>query len=120
MSVTRLGKLPDEKPGAGTPIAGEIHDTARTDQEPAREPFPGGPVAEAGNLNSLIERVSSTSVAEIEKLIVELQVFRDLLHSEGQRVQHEIAGYARLGQAAMNSARLIAEGLSEWKSTGRS
>ena len=38
------------------------------------------------NVNSLIQRVAGTSLAEIENLIAELESLRDLLHAEGQRV----------------------------------
>jgi hypothetical protein len=115
MSAMRLGKLSDERPGTVPPIEGEVRDTIQWELEPPRRPFTDGPVGEAGNLNSLIERVATTSVTEIEKLISELQTLRDFLYNEGQRVQREIAGYAHLSQAAMNSARLIADSLSEWK-----
>ena len=64
----------------------------------------------------MIQRVAGTSLAEIEKLISELESLRDLLHAEGQRVQREISGYAQLSQAAMKSTRMIAENLSQWKS----
>ncbi len=80
-------------------------------------PPPGGvateaplePSAEATvtNVNSLIQRVAGTSLAEIENLISELESLRDLLHAEGQRVQREISGYAQLSQAAMKSTRMI-------------
>lgn len=68
------------------------------------------------NVNSLIQRVAGTSLAEIENLIGELEVLRDLLHAEGQRVQREIAGYAHLSHAAMKSTRMIADNLAQWKS----
>jgi len=67
------------------------------------------------NLSSLIRRVSAASVSEIEMLIVELQGLRDFLVSEGQRVQHEIATYARLSQAAIESTKIINESLLKWK-----
>ena len=63
----------------------------------------------------LIQRVAGTSLAEIEKLISELESLRDLLHAEGQRVQREISGYAQLSQAAMKSTRMIADNVSQWK-----
>ena len=71
--------------------------------------------AAVNNVNSLIQRVAGTSLAEIEKLIAELESLRDLLHAEGQRVQREISGYAQLSQAAMKSTRLIADNVSQWK-----
>jgi hypothetical protein len=77
------------------------------------------PSAEATvtNVNSLIQRVAGTSLAEIEKLIAELESLRDLLHAEGQRVQREISGYAQLSQAAMKSTRMIADNVTQWKRT---
>ena len=71
--------------------------------------------ATISNVNSLIQRVAGTSLAEIEKLIGELESLRDLLHAEGQRVQREISGYAQLSQAAMKSTRMIADNVSQWK-----
>ena len=71
--------------------------------------------ATVSNVNSLIQRVAGTSLAEIEKLIGELESLRDLLHAEGQRVQREISGYAQISQAAMKSTRMIADNVSQWK-----
>ena len=83
----------------------------------APEPVPLDATAEAtvNNVNSLIQRVAGTSLAEIEKLISELESLRDLLHAEGQRVQREISGYAQLSQAAMKSTRMIADNVTQWK-----
>lgn len=67
------------------------------------------------NVNSLIQRVAGASLGEIENLITELERLRDMLHSEGQRVQREIAGYAQLSHAAMKSTRIIAENMTQWK-----
>jgi hypothetical protein len=77
------------------------------------------PSAEAtvNNVNSLIQRVAGTSLAEIENLISELEALRDLLHAEGQRVQREISGYAQLSGAAMKSTRMIADNVQQWKRT---
>ena len=80
-------------------------------------PAPPEPNADAtvNNVNSLIQRVAGTSLAEIEKLISELESLRDLLHAEGQRVQREISGYAQLSHAAMKSTRMIADNVTQWK-----
>src|SRR5437764_3001264 len=69
------------------------------------------------NVNSLIQRVAGASLSEIENLITELERLRDMLHAEGQRVQREIAGYAQLSHAAMKSTRIIAENMTQWKTT---
>jgi len=84
---------------------------------PSPETAPMDPNAEAtvNNVNSLIQRVAGTSLAEIEKLIAELESLRDLLHAEGQRVQREISGYAQLSTAAMKSTRMIADNVTQWK-----
>lgn len=85
-----------------------IQSSGETPLEPAHE-------ATVNNVNSLIQRVAGTSLAEIENLIAELEALRDLLHAEGQRVQREISGYAQLSQAAMKSTRLIADNVTQWK-----
>jgi hypothetical protein len=101
-----------------------IRDFVRNDIAYLRRPAVASPdtapldaTAEAtvNNVNSLIQRVAGTSLAEIEKLISELESLRDLLHAEGQRVQREISGYAQLSQAAMKSTRMIADNVTQWK-----
>jgi len=82
---------------------------------PETAPLDASAEATVNNVNSLIQRVAGTSLAEIEKLISELESLRDLLHAEGQRVQREISGYAQLSQAAMKSTRMIADNVSQWK-----
>jgi hypothetical protein len=124
---------PDEKPAAaGSEFEGEIREFVRRDVAPNREtapaaattrrspPMPGTPEAggdlAASNINSLIQRVSGTSVQEIDKLIAELQGLRNYLQAEGERVQREIMNYAQLSQATTNSTKVIAESMAQWKS----
>src|SRR4029450_8983542 len=54
---------------------------------PDTAPMDSNAEATVNNVNSLIQRVAGTSLAEIEKLISELESLRDRLHAEGQRVQ---------------------------------
>jgi hypothetical protein len=115
---------------AASEVEAGIRDFVRNDIAYLRRPAPGAsavaepapaaapePSAEAtaNSVNSLIQRVAGTSLAEIENLITELDGLRTLLHAEGQRVQREISGYAQLSQAAMKSTRMIADNVSEWK-----
>ena len=86
--------------------------TAEHDQ-PVRQPENESELV-ANNVNSLLQRVSGTSVQEIDKLITELQTLRDTLQSEAARVQREIVEYATLSQAALQSTKIIAESL-QWK-----
>ena len=96
------------RPGAN----GATETPAATD---TAAPLDSSTEATVNSVNSLIQRVAGTSLAEIEKLIGELESLRDLLHAEGQRVQREISGYAQLSQAAMKSTRLIADNVAQWK-----
>jgi hypothetical protein len=113
---------------AASEVEAGIREFVRNDVAYLRRPAPGmlssgetalEPNAEAtvNNVNSLIQRVAGTSLAEIENLIGELEGLRDLLHAEGQRVQREISGYAQLSQAAMKSTRMIADNVAQWKRT---
>jgi hypothetical protein len=103
--------------GQGEPdkVEAEIHELVRRGVAPVRSESS----SEIGNLNSLIQRVSGTSVLEIEKLIDELQTLRDYLLNEGQRIQREITEYAQMSQTATKSTKLIAESLVQWKQSER-
>jgi hypothetical protein len=90
-------------------------EATRNVTSPETAPLEPNADATVNNVNSLIQRVAGTSLAEIEKLIAELESLRDLLHAEGQRVQREISGYAQLSQAAMKSTRMISENVTQWK-----
>jgi hypothetical protein len=69
----------------------------------------------AVSVNSVIERVSETSVGEIDGLMAELQMLRDRLRSKAQQVQWELTQYAQMSQAATQSTRIIADSLSQLK-----
>ena len=118
----------DQDSVAASEVEAGIRDFVRNDIAYLRRPTPSmvgntevavDQTAEAtvNSVNSLIQRVAGTSLAEIENLISELESLRDLLHAEGQRVQREISGYAQLSQAAMKSTRMIADNVAQWKRT---
>jgi hypothetical protein len=124
MSVIRSEKIEsteeDDNLAAATEVEAGIRDFVRNDVAYLRRPAPSeaiDPNAESAvnNVNSLIQRVAGTSLAEIDNLISELEGLRDLLHAEGQRVQREISGYAHLSQTAMKSTRMIADNVAQWK-----
>ena len=69
----------------------------------------------ANRIETLLQRVAGTSVQEIDGLIAELQTLWALLQEEGARVQRSLAEYAHLSQSAMQSTRIIAESLAQWK-----
>jgi hypothetical protein len=121
----------DSNLAAVTEVEAGIRDFVRNDIAYLRRSSPGAldngevliePNTEStvNNVNSLIQRVAGTSLGEIENLVSELEGLRDLLHTEGQRVQREISGYAQLSQAAMKSTRMIADNVAQWKRTADS
>jgi hypothetical protein len=122
MSVIRPERLSeiDQAAAAATAAAaeveGEIREFVRRDVSVFRrtQAESANDIAASDNINSLIQRVSGASIMEIERVITELTSVRDMLRSEGERVQREIAGYASLSQAAMTSMKIIADSLAQW------
>lgn len=112
MTAVRHSHASDER----APLEGEIRDLVRRNVAQFRRPEPE-PAAEpvSNHANELIRRVSVASVAEIDRVIGELNSVRDLLRVEGERVTREIAGFASLNHAAVTSMRVIADSLAEWK-----
>ena len=115
-AASRNPKLAEDTQGPGE-FEGEIREFIRRDVAQLRRQAPDGSSEQAaGNINSLLDRVSGSSVSEIDSLIADLRNVRDFLHAEGERVQREIASYAQLSQVAMTSVKIIGESMSQWKS----
>ena len=93
---------------------GELREFVRRDGASVRRTpeTDGEPVA--NNIGTLFERVAGTSVQEIDDLIAGLRTLRSLLQNQGARVQREMAEYAHLSQSAMESTKIISEGLFQW------
>jgi hypothetical protein len=98
-----------------TQVEGEIREFVRRDLGSMRRKPESDSEILASNIGTLLQRVAGTSLQEIDRLIIELQTLREMLHNEGARVQREIVEYASLSQAAMQSTRIIAESLTQWK-----
>jgi hypothetical protein len=73
-----------------------------------RQSEPNGETS-ANNLGALLRRVSGTSTHEIDSLIGELQVLREKLHSDGDRIHRDIVEYAALSQHVMQLSKIISE-----------
>ncbi|WOH80809.1 hypothetical protein RX327_34530 [Bradyrhizobium sp. BEA-2-5] len=112
---TNLAAVTEVEAGIRDFVRNDIAYLRRPAASPETAPTDTNTEATVNNVNSLIQRVAGTSLAEIENLISELESLRDLLHAEGQRVQREISGYAQLSQAAMKSTRMIADNVAQWK-----
>ena len=94
------------------------------------------PISTEGNIPTLVPSNSSTSarkgsddivatndaiaagaasIADIERLLAELQAARDYLQAEGERVRQINANYAHLAKTASASARIIVESIGKWR-----
>lgn len=108
----------DNLPADAMEIEGEIKEFVRKSRESAdkkNEAFGNG-VADT------MQRVASTSVAEVDRLITELTQLRSRLQNECRRVQNEIArvqgeiaGYTQTSEAAIQSIRAIDHSLGQFK-----
>ena len=117
--------MQDSLPAGWLAFAGrELNPLDRYERFPScyiSSPFPefiltlGSGEFAASNIQSLVQRVAGTSLQEIDNLIGELQNPRDYIATEGERVQREITGYARLNHAALTSTRIISDSMSKWK-----
>ena len=66
----------------------------------------------------LIRKVGATSIAEIEKLIEELQETKNFLQTEADRIERETARHMNLTQMASASVKIIFDTVSGWRQTG--
>ena len=115
MNAAPSRKIEDDQ--GPTEFEGEIREFIRRDVAHLRRTVPDGASEQAvTSINSLLDRVSGSSVTEIDSLIDDLRNVRDFLKNEGERVQREIASYAQLSQVAMTSVKIIGESMSQWKS----
>lgn len=96
---------------------GEIREFVRRDvAQLRRAPVDAATSEQAvSSINTLLDRVSGSSVTEIDGLIADLRNVRDFLKTEGERVQREIASYAQLSTVAMTSVKIISESIAQWK-----
>ena len=74
-------------------------------------------VAELAEQDSPLSDQDAASIADIDRLMVELQTARDFLQSEAERVRRINARYAHLAQTASASVKVIADSLGRWRDT---
>jgi hypothetical protein len=68
---------------------------------------------DAEDLNALIQHVAAASVEEIDRVILELQGVRNMLLSEGERLNRELARFTNINQAAMTATKVIGDHLKQ-------
>jgi len=66
----------------------------------------------------LIRKAGATSIAEIEKLIGQLQETKNFLESEADRIERETARFMNLTQMASASVKIIFDTVSGWRQAG--
>ena len=115
MTLLSNGKSAEIDHQPRTAVEGEIRDFVRRDSANLRRGSDNDSELVANNISKVLQRVAGTSVQEIDRLISELQIFRELLHAQGARIQQEIADYAQLSQSAMQSTKIFGESLSQLK-----
>ncbi len=118
MTASKPSKPIDLDSDRGAEVEGEIREFVRRDGSSLRRAPETDSEVVANNISALLQRVAGSSVQEIDRLIAELQTLREMLQSEGARVQREITEYAHLSQSAMQSTKIIAESLGHWKGSG--
>jgi hypothetical protein len=96
-------------------VEGEIREFVRRDGASLRRGPESDSELVANNITALLQRVTGSSVKDIDRLIAELQTLREILQEQGARVQRELAEYAHLSQSTMQSTKLIAESLAQWQ-----
>ena len=96
-------------------LEGEIRDVVSRGNTAPQPPQGNANELAASDIGSILQHVSGTSVQEIEKLIGELQILRDMLQREAARVEREVVGYAALLQNARGSITTISQSLSVWQ-----
>src|SRR5919204_485777 len=63
---------------------------------------------------TLIQQIGATSVAEIDRLVSELQEAKSQLQSKRQQVEREMVRYTQLTQTASFTAKIILDTISQW------
>ena len=115
MVLFKRGEPTDLDESTESAVEAEIREFVRRDVATPRQSPEADSEVVANGISTLLQRVTGSSVAEIDRLTSELHNLRELLRSEGARVQREITEYARLSQSAMQSTKIISESLVKWK-----
>ena len=63
---------------------------------------------------TLIQQFAATSIAEMDRLVTELQEVKSQLQSKGQQVEREMVRYTKLTQMASFTAKIIFHTISQW------
>jgi hypothetical protein len=105
-----MDAAPDLEENLSALIRRDIPSSHYSDGEAVADPT-------SGQLNGLLQQLADASIAEIDRIILELQGVRDMLRGEGERLSNEIARYATLNNLTMTLVRSVADRLKHSKGT---
>ena len=83
----------------------------------AQAPSTGSTEIDA-ELVPLVQKIEARSIAEIEKMIGEMQEAKNFLQTEWERIQRKTARYMKLAQTASASVEIIFETVRGWREAG--
>ena len=99
-------KLPPEAVAANIEIKQEIYELAHAELSAQAETD--------AEIAPFIQKVGATSIAEIDRLLAELEEAKNYLQSEGKRIELEMARYTNLTQMTSLTAKIISDAISQW------
>ena len=67
--------------------------------------------APAGNLDVLIQRIAGGSLDEIDGVIRELEIMREDLRREAERVSFDLAAFISVTRSSMSAMKIISDNL---------
>jgi hypothetical protein len=114
MSIVKQRDSAGTERSGDAELEGKIHELVRREGNVVRRGDGDSEVA-SGNLGNLVRRVAVNSAGEIDNLIRELQLLRDKLVADGQRVEREIVEYAGLSQSVIDMTRIISDSMTQVK-----
>ncbi len=106
--VALMPQPTDEQPK----IEAELRDILRRDREVLRQPG-GAPAAPTSHPTELVRRVAGMSAEQVERVVLQLQTLSELLQSERDRVNSEIASYIKLNDHALSAMQTISRALAQ-------
>jgi type I site-specific restriction endonuclease len=111
--VKPRGSVEFEK-SAEREVEGNFRELVRRDNSAFRQ-ADGDRETTANNLSALLRRLSGNSTIEIDNLISELQMLREKLQADGERVERDIPEYAALSQSVIQMTKIITESMTQVK-----
>ena len=63
----------------------------------------------------LIQKIGAASIEEIDRLFAELQLAKELLQSELERVEQEVVRFTDLAQMASITTKIIVDAMAQWR-----